>query len=176
MPGNSRSSKNDSRGWATSNGIQHTEPQLQFAPSRLTEIVTTAARLEKAAGESLVVREVFHKLFSRRTQSPGVAFSRPLVVLQSDDWGRVGVRDREGHEQLRARGLRLGEHPYDLYTLETAGDVMALAALLGRHHDSTGRSPCSVMNFCTANMDFKKMRDEGFTRVQLLPLAQGLPG
>jgi hypothetical protein len=115
-------------------------------------------------------------LFRRRTEPPGVAFSRPLVVLQSDDWGKVGVRDREGHEQLRARGLRLGEHPYDMYTLETAGDVTALAALLMRHHDSTGRSPCLVMNFCTANMDFKKMREEGFARVRLLPLAQGLPG
>ena len=36
-------------------------------------------------------------------------FSRPLVLLQSDDWGRVGVRDREGYEQLRASGVHWGK-------------------------------------------------------------------
>ena len=41
----------------------------------------------------------------------GLSFSRPLVLIQSDDWGRVGVRDREGHEQLRTSGIRLGENP-----------------------------------------------------------------
>ena len=40
-----------------------------------------------------------------------LSFSRPLVLLQSDDWGRVGVRDREGYEQLRASGIHLGKIP-----------------------------------------------------------------
>jgi hypothetical protein len=115
-------------------------------------------------------------LFHRRTASPGFAFSRPLVILESDDWGRVGVRDREGYDQLRAGGLRIGEHPYDLYTLETADDVTALASLLARHQDSTHRPPCLVMNFCTFNLDFKKMRARGFKTLELLALAQGLPG
>ena len=121
------------------------------------------------------------RFFHHRTECPSLAFSRPLVGLQSDDWGRVGVRDKEGYDWLRSRGLRLGEHPYDLYTLETADDLAALAALLGRHHDSTGRPPCLVMNFCTANLDFKKIdfkevRRRGFKRAELLALAQGLPG
>ena len=115
-------------------------------------------------------------LFRRRAELPGFAFSRPLVVLQSDDWGRVGVRDREGYDWLRSRGLRLGERAYDLYTLETADDVAAVASLLGRHRDSTGRPPCLVMNVCTANLDFKKMRDGGFKSIETLPLAKGLPG
>src|ERR1700690_1915037 len=115
-------------------------------------------------------------LFGKRGELPGLAFSRPLVVLQSDDWGRVGVRDREGYELLRSRGFRLGERAYDLYTLETADDVGALAGGLGRHQDSTGRRPCMVMNVCAANLDFNKMREGGFKEIALLPLAQGLPG
>lgn len=115
-------------------------------------------------------------LFRRPAESPGLAFSRPLVVLQSDDWGRVGVRDREGYDALRARGLRLGEHVYDQYTLETADDVGAVAALLGRHRDSTGRPPCLVMNVCTANLDFPKMREGGYRTIETLPLAKGFPG
>ena len=86
------------------------------------------------------------------------------------------MRDKEGFESLRSRGLRLGEHPYDLYALETADDVAALASLLVRHRDSCGRSPCLGMNFCTSNLDFTKMRARKFERVELLALAEGLPG
>ena len=118
----------------------------------------------------------FRNLFRPREESQGFAFSRPLVVLQSDDWGRVGVRDREGYEHLRSRGLRLGEHPYDLYTLETADDVSAVASLLMRHRDSTGRPPCLVMNVCTANLDFPSLRAGGYKAIKLLSLAKGLPG
>jgi hypothetical protein len=116
------------------------------------------------------------KLFRPKQNPPGLSFSRPLVIFQSDDWGRVGVRDRQGYEWLRSRGLRLGEHPYDLYSLETADDVAALAAVLNKHHDSNGRPPCMVMNFCTANLDFGRMREEGFIGLRLFPLSKGLPG
>jgi hypothetical protein len=115
-------------------------------------------------------------LFSSTAKPVGLSFSRPLVILQSDDWGRVGVRDHEGYESLRAQGLRLGERPYDLYTLETADDVAALASVLKKHHDSNGRTPCVVMNFCTANLDFNAMRRGNFDQLTLLPLARGLPG
>lgn len=116
------------------------------------------------------------RLFRRREEAPGLSFSRPLVALQSDDWGRVGVRDREGYDYLRSHGLRLGERAYDLYSLETAEDVAAVSSLLGRHRDSTGRPPCLVMNVCTANLDFKKMRDGGFKSIEAIALSKGLPG
>ena len=115
-------------------------------------------------------------LFRRQAELPSLVFSRPLVILQSDDWGRVGVRDHEGYDYLRGHGVRLGERAYDLYSLETAEDVTAVGELLGRHRDSTGRPPCLVMNLCTANLDFKKMRDRGFKGIETLPLAKGLPG
>lgn len=115
-------------------------------------------------------------LFRRNKKVENLAFSRPLVLLQSDEWGRVGVRDREGYEQLRANGIRLGERPYDLYTLETADDVHGLAAMLGNHLDSSAHPASLVMNFCTANLDFARMREEDFKRLVLLPLVKGLPG
>jgi hypothetical protein len=103
-------------------------------------------------------------------------FSRPLVAIESDDWGRVGVRDRQGHEILRARGINLGQGCYDSYSFETAEDVTGLASMLLRHRDSVGRPPCVVMNFCTANLHFEKMRSRGYKHIELLPLAKGLPG
>lgn len=108
--------------------------------------------------------------------SPGFRFSRPLVLLQSDDWGRVGVRDAEGREELRAAGWNLGERPYDLYSLETAEDVHELAEVLQSVRDSTGQPPCLGMNFMIANVDFPASAATGFREIALKPLAEGLPG
>jgi hypothetical protein len=72
--------------------------------------------------------------------------------------------------------MRLGEHPYDFYTLETAEDLNALGDMLKRRRDSTGRSACLVMNFVLANLDFRRMAANGLKQIQLMPLSQGLPG
>jgi hypothetical protein len=119
--------------------------------------------------------------FIRRVQSrlsnllplTGFYFDRPIVLLQSDDWGRVGLRDREGLEELRCAGIILGERPYDLYTLETAEDLSALAELLQGHRDSVGRHPCLEMNFVSANLDFQKAAGSG--HISFIPLADGFP-
>ena len=105
----------------------------------------------------------------------GFHFDRPLILLQSDDWGRVGLPDQEGLQQLRSAGLQLGERPYDLYTLETAKDLEAFSSVLRRHRDSGGRHPCVQMNFVLANLDFAKMRVDDFQQIHLLPLGEGLP-
>ena len=102
---------------------------------------------------------------SARTDESGFSFDRPLVLLQSDDWGRVGVRDREGFEELRAAGIALGQHPYDFYTLETAEDVIAIRDMLRRHRDSTGRPPCLGMNFIAANLDFPRIIANDFQKI-----------
>ena len=118
------------------------------------------------------------KLLNRANNPAERAFlvDRPLVVLQSDDWGCLGVRDHEGYELLRDGGIRLGRDPYDFRTLETAEDVLALQDILKRHHDSTGRSPCLVINFLTVNLDFEKIVQGGVQEIHLRTLDQGLPG
>jgi hypothetical protein len=105
----------------------------------------------------------------------GFFFDRPLVLIQSDDWGRVGVRDREGWEELRAAGVSLGDRPSDFYSLETANDVAAMIEVLRRHRDSTGRAACLVANFVCANVDFHKTEETGFRKLTLLPIGNGLP-
>lgn len=105
----------------------------------------------------------------------GFYFDRPIVLFQSDDWGRVGVRDHEGFQQLRAAGIDLGEHPYDFYSLETAEDLSALCATLNRHRDSSGRPPVIVTNFIVANLDFEKMQQGTNRQIHLQLLADGLP-
>ena len=119
-------------------------------------------------------RNIWHKALDFLPRA-GFHFDRPLVLLQSDDWGRVGVRDCEGLEQLREAGLILGERAYDFYTLETAEDVGALLQTLKCHRDSAGRLPCLEMNFVQANLDFARMEAENFREIYLLPLPDGLP-
>lgn len=102
-------------------------------------------------------------------------FDRPLVLFQSDDWGRAGVPDLEGREQLRAAGVNLGEKPYDFYSLETAEDLGALTQVLRTHRDSIGRHPSMVMNFIMANVDFDRSMASNPRQISLRPLGQGLP-
>jgi hypothetical protein len=124
------------------------------------------------------VLKLAHKLWRRaRSLFPitGFHFDRPIVILQSDDWGRVGLCDREGLGQLRSAGIQLGERPYDFYTLETADDLAAICEMFERHRDSVGRHPCLGMNFILANLDFARMRAEEFRQIYLVPLAEGFP-
>ena len=121
------------------------------------------------------LRKTFLNL--KETPRPRILrFGRPLVLFQSDDWGRAGVRDQEGWDQLRAAGLNLGEKPYDFYTLETADDLRELAALLARHRDSIGRKPSIVMNFIMANINFDRCFEPDLKQIPLRPLSQGIPG
>jgi hypothetical protein len=105
----------------------------------------------------------------------GFQFDRPLVLLQSDDWGRVGLRDREGLEELQSAGIALGERPYDFHTLETAEDLSALRSLMRRHRDSAAQCASIGMNFIMANLDFARMEAGDFRQIHLLPLDEGLP-
>ncbi|MGB7600051.1 MAG: hypothetical protein WBM24_07080 [Candidatus Sulfotelmatobacter sp.] len=120
---------------------------------------------------------VFRRALRRQHALPveGFVFGRPLVVLQSDDWGRVGIRDREGWEELRSLGVNLGERNYDFYSLETVEDIEAIVSLLSRHRDSNGRPACLEMNFMMANVDFAKVVADEFRQIHLRSLADGLP-
>jgi hypothetical protein len=112
---------------------------------------------------------------ARSVATAGFTFGRPLIVLQSDDWGRVGVRDAEGFEALRSAGLTLGVRPYDYYTLETAEDVAAITNMLQGHRDCAGGHPCLGMNFVMANVDFARVIQHNFQEIFLRPLSGGLP-
>lgn len=127
------------------------------------------------AGGTLSYRQKIWQRIRNVFPREGFYFDRPIVVFQSDDWGRVGLRDREGLDQLRSAGVSLGERAYDFYTLETSDDVDAVSAILKKHRDSDSRSPSLGMNFSVANLDFARMSENSFGRIHLLPLADGLP-
>ena len=128
-------------------------------------------------GKGFLPGTIRHILRRSRSLLPrqGFVFGRPLLLIQSDDWGRVGVRDAEACELLRKSGVILGERPYDYYSLENAQDIEATIEMLRRHRDCTGRNPCLGMNFVLANVDFAKVIADGFRQIHLRPLTDGLP-
>lgn len=107
--------------------------------------------------------------------SEGYYFDRPLLMFQSDDWGRAGIPDQQALQKLQSAGLALGENAYDFYSLETAEDLSALRTVLARHKDASGRPACIGMNFIVHNLNFAPMEADDFRHIYLLPLSDGLP-
>ena len=68
-----------------------------------------------------------------------IAPVRPIVVIESDDWGRVGLPSLASMEQLQAAGVPIGASPWDFYGLESEDDVIRLGDLLSQFRDGDGK-------------------------------------
>src|SRR5271166_3680659 len=100
---------------------------------------------------------------------------RPVVVMQSDDWGRVGVHDPKALDRLRRLGLAVGASKWDYYGHEDAEDLRSLGEVLAGTTDADGRSACLTVNMVMANADIRRMRSEGFEKFRFVPITDGLP-
>lgn len=100
---------------------------------------------------------------------------RPIVLIQSDDWGRAGMPDIRSLHKLREMGYPVGENPWDFYGLETTEDLQALHSMLEAIRDQDGMPACIVANFILANPDLRRMTVEGYQKNHWVALRQGLP-
>lgn len=100
---------------------------------------------------------------------------RPIVLLQSDDWGRVGMPDIDLIDQLQARGLLVGDSSWDYYGAESEDDLTNLSETLGSVRDCDGRPACMTANIVMANADLQRMRAEGFREFHAKPILEGFP-
>lgn len=100
---------------------------------------------------------------------------RPVVVIQSDDWGRVGAPCAEAISELRKAGYPVGDSPWDYYGLETKTDLGALGDVLHAHKDTNGKSAVMTAVFVMANADLCGMRAEGYAHFRAVPVAEGYP-
>ena len=92
-------------------------------------------------------------LFKLLQPARELSFEEPYLVIQSDDWGRHGLRGADAVEQLTAHIPDFGSDPYDLYAGETERDLHRLRDTLQKHRDSAGRHPVVVANFLTSQTD-----------------------
>jgi hypothetical protein len=101
--------------------------------------------------------------------------TRPIVIIQSDDWGRVGVPSIDALERLKSRNIDVGKDPWDYYGLETEEDVIKLGDVLAAVRDRDGRSACLTANFIMANADLRAMRAQAYREFRWIGIADGFP-
>lgn len=100
---------------------------------------------------------------------------RPTVLIQSDDWGRVGIPDIASLDVLKRTGVSVGNSAWDHYGAESENDLYQLGNILSRHKDLDGNPACMTANVVMANADLPRMREEGFSHFRYISIDKGFP-
>jgi hypothetical protein len=100
---------------------------------------------------------------------------RPIVVFESDDWGRVGLPSLQSLKQLQDCGVPIGKSPWDFYGLESDEDILRLGDVLSKFRDVDGKQACFTANFVMANADLERMRREEFHTFRWIAINDGFP-
>jgi hypothetical protein len=100
---------------------------------------------------------------------------RPIVLIQSDDWGRAGLPDIESLDALKQAGAQVGHSAWDFYGLESEDDLHHLGNVLSQHKDIDGNPACLTANIVMANADFPRMKEENFSQFRYVSIDKGFP-
>lgn len=104
---------------------------------------------------------------------PGWRTKRKIVVFESDDWGSIRMPDKQAVEKLRQAGIEVDKCAYMINdALESNEDMEALLDLL----EAKPKKPVITANFLTANPDFDKIKESGYTQYFNEPLEATLSG
>lgn len=96
-----------------------------------------------------------------------------LFVIESDDWGTERTKDREALVNLLKINNKVKNDSFSLLdTIATPDDLIFLFDVLKCVKDSLGNSPIITANFCTANPDFSKIKESGFSQFYYEPFYQ----
>ena len=102
---------------------------------------------------------------------PGWRTRRKLLVIESDDWGSVRIRDKEAYIALKNKGLNVDKIHYDsVESIECNDDLELLFDLLLSFKDKNGRHPVFTPMCIMGNPDFGKIKESGFQDYFFQPL------
>lgn len=97
------------------------------------------------------------------TNARGWKTSRKIVVIESDDWGSVRIKDKATFQSLLDAGIRVDQSKYDsLDCLESKTDLQILFNLLSSHVNSNKQHPVFTFNAVMQNPDFDKIKEANF--------------
>lgn len=113
------------------------------------------------------------KLRKNLANIPGWRTSRKIVVIESDDWGSVRIRDRDAYKALKKAGLNVDRYHYDsVESLESNSDLEKLFDLLTSFKDKNGKNPVITAMCLLGNPDFQKIKDSGYKEYYFEPLKE----
>lgn len=106
---------------------------------------------------------------------PGWKTNRKILIIESDDWGSVRIRDKEAYEALRHKGLNVQNNHYNSFeTLESNEDLESLFNLLLSFKDINGNHPVFTPMCIMGNPDFEKIKDSDYQKYVFQPLNETL--
>src|SRR5690554_3828925 len=110
------------------------------------------------------MRKNIKSILSRNiTNARGWTTNRKIVVIESDDWGSIRMRDPESFDALLQAGIRVDRSKYDsLDSLEKKEDLELLFDVFGKHKDKHGNPAKFTANMVMNNPDFEKIKTHNF--------------
>src|SRR5690554_612507 len=110
------------------------------------------------------MRKNIKSILSRNiTNARGWTTNRKIVVIESDDWGSIRMRDQASFDALLQAGIRVDRSKYDsLDSLEKKEDLEILFDVLGKHKDEHGNMAKFTTNMVMNNPDFEKIKADDY--------------
>lgn len=116
----------------------------------------------------------FKKQITRHLSNiPGWRTKRKIVVIESDDWGSVRIKDRAAYNALKAKGLNVDNKRFDqVDSLESNLDLEMLFETLQSVKDAKG-FPAKFTPMClVGNPDFNKIKEHQYEQYFFQPLEE----
>jgi hypothetical protein len=89
---------------------------------------------------------------------------RKIIVIESDDWGSIRMRDYETRNKLKSSGILIDKCPFNKYdSLASEKDLDSLFNVLSDFRDSNSNPPVITANCVLVNPDFEKIRASDFS-------------
>jgi hypothetical protein len=108
---------------------------------------------------------MLNKLRKYLSNAVGWRTSRKILVIESDDWGSVRIKDKVAYETMRKAGLDLERSNFTRFdSLETNDDLERLFDLLNSVKDRNGRTAAFTPMAVVANPDFDQIQQQDFEK------------
>lgn len=88
---------------------------------------------------------------------------RPILVIESDDWGSEHVPGQEAIRQMEGMNFFREGSSVIFDGLETCDDIDRLCNVLGSHKDINGNPAVITANFVMSNPDYAAIKESGYS-------------
>jgi hypothetical protein len=88
---------------------------------------------------------------------------KPVVIIESDDWGGIRMPNKETYDKLFKAGLKVSSNPFNKFdSLETPEDLERLVKIFKGIYENFGKKVKITQNFIVGNPDFEKISNDRF--------------